>query len=94
MKEVFKNIQIIQRTHQGLFWDTEAIAWKFDYKDNKYGSVITNEIFGELQESYDEDGEIDGCYRPVIGTKDITNKGIIKLFENMLKVMKKLEGEK
>jgi len=88
--KMFKNIKIIQQSYQ----DTEVLAWKFDYKDKKYGSVITNEVFGELQESYDEDGEVDGCYRPVVGTKDITNKGIIKLFEGMLKIMKKLEGEK
>ena len=93
-KELFEDIKIYDKKG-GILTPIHTIGWKFSYKGNQYGNLISDQVgtgkFYTYWECYD-DGEPFEVTNEIMRTVPITPKKEIALMENMIEVMKKLGG--
>ena len=88
---MFKGIIVIDK-EDGY----HTMGWKFEFKGNKYGNVISDQhptgrfikVLG-----YDEDGDYYEEDREIYETVPLKTIDQIILMESMVAVMRKLEGE-
>ena len=72
-----------------------TIGWKFEYKGNKYGNVISDQKPTGKSWTislWDEEGKPYEREQEIYTTVPLTAKAQIALMENMVRVMKKLEN--
>ena len=88
-KELFENIKIYDKKH-----GYHSIGWKFRYKGNSYGNIISDQVpTGKYIKYWDEDEGCE-CKRPVLKKVPITPEDEIGLMKNMIAVMEALSKGK
>jgi len=86
---MFKDIKIIEKKG-GIFKPEHTIGWKFEYKENKYGNYISDQVpTGETYTYWDDDEEAE-CIGHVYKTVPLTEKDQIMLIKNMMDSMKRI----